>query len=87
MKTIRNSRRRQRLRQTAIASLGYFCQACGETRRLELAHTKPTKLAGRGRGSIARYTDAIKHLDCYRLLCRDCHVAFDSSKDSEPLPD
>jgi hypothetical protein len=45
---------------------------------LEFAHTKPTKLNGRGRGIIRRALDIRKHPGCYVLACRRCHSVMDS---------
>ena len=44
---------------------------------LEFAHLKPTKLNGRGRGSLHRYYDIRKNPKSYALMCTACHFKFD----------
>jgi len=44
---------------------------------LHFAHTKPTKLSGRGRGSYNRFKDVLNNPKSYTLLCNDCHLDFD----------
>ena len=63
-----------------VAICGLFpavCYDCGCDGPLEMAHLKPTRLHGFGRGTKARYLDAIRHSDCYILLCKQCHAVFD----------
>lgn len=80
---MKNYRRklRRRARKAVAGLLPIECVSCGQTRKLEMAHVKPTGLCGEGRGYERRYLDALKHPTSYVLLCRPCHVAFDN-----PMP-
>ena len=53
--------------------LGNKCTVCATTENLEFAHTHPTSVSGRGRGSFQRYMDINRNIDKYVLLCRLCH--------------
>ena len=62
------------------AAFGGRCEECGSSSRLEFAHVISTGLNGRGRGMPQRVHDIRRHPECYRLLCRPCHLAFDREK-------
>jgi hypothetical protein len=57
----------------------YHCASKGTTwrRRLEFAHKYPCR-DGPGRGSNNRMREVLRHPENFLLLCRPCHIAFDS---------
>lgn len=65
-------------------SRGGKCQVEGCTvtdiDSLEMAHVKPTKLKGAGRGSCRRALDWLKHPKCYVMICEGCHDGFDKGE-------
>lgn len=78
------ARAASRLRARLLAMFGGKCKHCPATTGLEFAHIWPTGLSGLGRGRQARLYDVLKHPACYLLLCRSCHLSFDSSKSVGP---
>ncbi len=53
---------------------GKRCHSRGsKANPLEFAHTAPTGLNGRGRGSTRRVQDVLRHPERYKLLCRTHH--------------
>jgi hypothetical protein len=82
------ARYKARLLARIKALLGDRRQQCGlsETEdagpiRLEFAHVALTGVKGRGRGSYQRLRDVEKNPECYRLLCRSCHMNLDFGYD------
>lgn len=74
----KHARYRQRLKARARALFGSRCRGCHRDElELHLAHVRPTRLKGPGRGLSQRYLDALQHPECYTVLCEDCHAAFD----------
>jgi len=74
------ARYRQRLKNRALHALGGFwpvCRDCGADEGLQFAHVKPTELNGCSRGLTRRCLDVLRHIDCYVLLCDECHKEFD----------
>jgi hypothetical protein len=71
--------RRQALRQVLIDCYGGVCQwvGCRRVTTLEFAHTHPTDLRGRSRGTNERLSDVQKNKACYQLLCRKHHRLYD----------
>ena len=66
-------------RRALIKLFGGICSCgCGATTKLEFAHTKPTELNGKGRGSFKRLKDVIINPDSYKLLAKTCHRMFDN---------
>jgi hypothetical protein len=59
--------------------VGAACRICGTT-PVHYAHVRPTKCRGRGRGSVKRYADILKHPECYAPLCSLHHLQFDMGK-------
>jgi hypothetical protein len=57
---------------------GNRCRSCASGGDLQFAHRKPTGLDGRGRGSLHRILDIRRYPRRYVLLCRRCHLAFDT---------
>jgi len=57
----------------------YHCASKGTTwrRRLEFAHKYPCR-KGMGRGSNNRVREVLRHPENFLLLCRVCHIAYDS---------
>jgi len=74
----RSTRYRQSLRARALEAFGGRCQDCGSIVNLQFAHVWPTGLKGQGRGSKRRFRDVLNNQYAYRLLCYDCHAAFDA---------
>ena len=68
----------KKLRQKLIKEFGGKCRQCNSTDRLEFAHIKPTVLNGEGRGLSNRMRDVRDNPKSYALMCRDCHLIFDS---------
>lgn len=64
------------------AARGGKCEWCSATETLEFAHVHATNVNGQGRGGRERYYDIRNHPECYRLLCHECHLAYD--RDTEP---
>lgn len=54
-------------------------QNCNQTKNLEFAHTKPTKLKGKGRGRKERYYDIKNNPTSYILLCKYHHKILDTN--------
>lgn len=85
---------RQRLRERAFNEIGHRCIFCRAS-KVDAAHVMPTKLSGKNsRGMDRRYRDVIQNPDCYRPMCRRCHLAYDKLQASlgkchveeEPIP-
>ncbi len=68
---------RAKLKEKAHQAVGRVCQHCGAT-PIQFAHVRPTKLSGRGRGSVARYKDVAKFPKRYIPLCAACHYDYDN---------
>jgi hypothetical protein len=79
-KRMQERRRRQRAVMEQWRSLP--CEHCQDTaRRHQMAHLRPTKVSGRGRGTSARYRDSLRHPDHYAVLCTRCHIHLDRQPD------
>lgn len=75
-----------RRRQAADLRLQYRneCWYCGSADSLEFAHRHGMEtLRGAGRGSSERIGDIRRNPLNYLLLCRDCHLAYDSQMQDE----
>ncbi len=75
---------KQRLKQRALELIGTRCVWCGSEENVDAAHIRPTPIEGKSaRGMNARWSDVIKHSDCYRPMCHKHHRLFDSLR-SQP---
>lgn len=83
-------RYRQRLKGRAFALIGTECIFCHNKVNLHAAHIKSTGLNGKSRGLDRRFRDVIKHPDCYKPMCKQCHQVFDRlvnlSKPDDAIP-
>lgn len=71
-----------RKKKELIIFYGAKCNnpACQTTSNLQFAHIKPTGLNGMGRGYTERVLDIMDNIECYMLLCIECHKEFDRGK-------
>lgn len=88
---VRQARRRDKLRsQVANIFPPDQCQRCHRyDMPTELAHTSPTRLNGRSRGTTEVLKDVLANVDSYARLCIDCHRGFDRGEiglELEPAP-
>lgn len=72
----------RRLRHTLIEQFGGKCAntLCQSDHQLEFAHRDHSQgdVHGRGRGSVRRLTDVKKNSHLYVLLCKTCHLIYDT---------
>lgn len=72
-------------RKLLIKIFGGVCEFCGTKKKLTFAHIKETGLKGDSRGSWKRYTDVADNPDCYKLLCKSCHLEFDRKRANQEI--
>ena len=70
------------LRRKLVELFGGVCSwnGCTVKEDLEFAHIKPTGVSGSGRGSHIRYKDVRDHPACYKLMCPQHHLEYDTMK-------
>lgn len=91
--THRNNRRAKILMAELRATFGNQCDICAtpltfderKQPNLQFAHIKPTGLHGKSRGRKERILDIRRNKTSYRLLCIDCHRAYDDLQSAQGI--